>query len=1086
MPTRATNSTAANADDEIDAERGDPGGPAEPRRTRWWSPRAWRVRPRLVALVVIPTAVAVLLGGLRIAESVSNTFTHERIESMAVLGESVVELGNALGKERLLTAAYIAGSPDPANRSDTRLKELEDQRDVVDRAANEVRNGRAELGDPGSDLIAGRLQSMMSSLEELKTIRGEVTDTRITLLPTVTKYRQIITPLGAFNETIAENSEDTPLRESVRAMTALGNAREQLSFESALMLNSLMQKRMSGGVQAAVEQSRARYENEIQNFMASASASQRETFDTTYTGLEVSQMSTIRLRVKMRIGDGEAISGTTSDVNPRTYLDVSNTSLERFQKVEENTAGSVREQAAELRDNARNAALLDALLVLAVLLAVFFATSMVIRSLLRPLRTLREGAIRIAETDLPDAITRMQETSAKPDDIVVTPVKVTTKDEIAEVARSFDEVHRVALMLASDEAALRSNVNAMFVNLSRRSQTLVERQLRLIDGLEQSEQDGDRLSDLFQLDHLATRMRRNNENLLVLSGQDNTRKWAQPVPLVDVLRGAISEVEQYERVNVRAPSHISVLGRPVNDVIHLVAELVENATTFSSHDTQVSVTARQVDHGAVQVEVTDSGIGMPPDELALINQRLAEPPVIDLAVSRRMGLFVVSRLAARHGIRVRISEAHNGGITAFALFPADLLISAGDAPPALGAAPPGVPDTYAEATAAFAASPAPADPAEEWRPQAEPERSVWQSPPPEAPSSLPKRAPGHHGSQPQSAAEPEEYPPSGQDLWSTDAGWNRPALDTPAEPPQERPVRREPQSDAFRPPLDRPSVQPPPARQERQERPAPQEWQEPRRAAPEPPAREERPAQTAGHESAGWSSGWQSPPREEVTAAPPERPEAPANRHERRYPPEPEARDGYGSTAYLSKRYGASAGAGQNTVVPPSPESHSDSLPIFDSIESNWFRRRSGRPAVSAPPPPSRDDAGDETGPIPVVSGGSDASGAGRGGESAGERRPGAAPAAPQRRDDDWRSDADRGWKAARTAADPIAGGLTTSGLPKRVPKANLVPGTAPQPENFKQITSRSADTVRNRFTGFQKGIRQGRTELGDSTPEES
>src|SRR5690606_16458572 len=157
----------------------------------------------------------------------------------------------------------------------------------------------------------------------------------------------------------------------------------------------------------------------------------------------------------------------------------------------------------------------------------------------------------------PDAIGRMRETNVRPGEVKITPIEVESADEFGEVARSFDEVHRAALRLASDEAALRANVNAMFVNLSRRSQSLVERQLRLIEHLEQSEQDDDRLAELFQLDHLATRMRRNNENLLVLSGQDNTRKWAQPVPLVDVLRAAVSEVEQYARVNVRAPSHIS-------------------------------------------------------------------------------------------------------------------------------------------------------------------------------------------------------------------------------------------------------------------------------------------------------------------------------------------------------------------------------------------------------------------------------------------------------------------------------------------------------------------------------------------------
>ncbi|WP_067965561.1 sensor histidine kinase [Nocardiopsis trehalosi] len=1063
MSTRAT-------EDGADARYAEP--PADtagtPKRTqRWWAPRDWRVRSRLVALIVIPTAVALLLAGLRVYENIVNTVTHERIETTAAVGQAVVELANQLGRERLYSAAYIADDPNYERRSPDLLRSLQDQIQETKQSQQALDNAVAELGDPGSSLAADRLQTMLNSLDGLDTVREEVQGTRVTVLPTVTKYRQVINALTDFNQTIAENTDDTPLRESVRALTALSKAREQLSYESALMLHSLMRGSMSGGVQEAIDSSRARYDNEIQNFNGSATAEQRQTFDSTFSGVEVSQMATTRLRVMMRARTDQPLTGVTENDNAATYQDVAVTALERMEDVERSMAGAVEGQAADLRSGALTRAIMDSLLVLAVVIAVFIITSLVVRSLVRPLRSLREGAMRIAEEDLPGSIRRMQETSSAPEDVDVVPIPVTSRDEIGEVARSFDEVHRVALRLASDEAALRSNVNAMFVNLSRRSQTLVERQLRLIDGLEQSEQDSDRLSDLFQLDHLATRMRRNNENLLVLSGQDNTRKWAQPVPLVDVLRGAISEVEQYDRVNVRAPSHISVLGRPVNDVIHLVAELVENATSFSSHDTQVSVTAQVLDGGGVRVEVTDSGIGMAPEEIAATNERLAEPPVIDVGVSRRMGLFVVSRLAARHGIQVRLAEAHNGGIVASAVFPPDLLITPVDpaGPPALGAAP-ATPDTFAEATAAWAANPAPPEPGDVW---ASGRRGD---------GDLPKRNPGI--SRPETEVpgrRADEHPPSGEDLWST--GWNsRPA---PAEPPA--------------PPA-------PPARRA----PEPPAAPEPPRA--EPPAAS--PYTTAGHgdprtgEDRAAPGGRTAEPRpvEETRSwhAPPERPSTdvwgaarPSADDGRQRPADPDPREGYGSTAYLSRRYGG--GAGQNTVVPPSPEDSSEALPIFDAIESNWFRRRTGGP-VSEP----------ESGPIPRVNGNGaaapraarpapgtharaeDARPAAPGGVDRGAERgtAPAAPARPARTEDEWRSDADRGWKAARSAAEPIAGGLTSSGLPKRVPKANLVPGTAPQPENVRQIPTRSADRVRNRFAGLQKGIREGRNRAGDQPSEEN
>ena len=225
------------------------------------------------------------------------------------------------------------------------------------------------------------------------------------------------------------------------------------------------------------------------------------------------------------------------------------------------------------------------------------------------------------------------------------------------------------IRLAGEEALLRANLNAMFVNLSRRSQTLVERQLDIIDVLEQSEQDADRLSSLFRLDHLATRMRRNSENLLVLAGHEASRKWTEAVPLVDVLRASISEIEEYERISLNVQPGVAIVGRAANDVVHLVAELLENAAAFSSEDTQVAVVSQLLSSGGALIEITDEGLGIAAEELVYANWRLDNPPVIDVSVSRRMGLFVVGRLAARHGIRVRLRKLPRGGLSALIWVP---------------------------------------------------------------------------------------------------------------------------------------------------------------------------------------------------------------------------------------------------------------------------------------------------------------------------------------------------------------------------------------------------------------------------------
>ncbi|GAA4918247.1 sensor histidine kinase [Streptomonospora salina] len=1113
------------------------------------------MRPRLIALIVIPTAVALVLGGLRISESAVNTVTHDRIEEAAALGEAVVGLSTELGRERLMAAAFIADDPNYEQRSEESLTAYQDQVKETRQAEQRVKSLIDGLGAPGTPLMATRLQRMQGSMGNLDRVRDEVENTRLTVLPMVTKYTQVLDSLADFNQTIAESTSDTELRESVRSLTAVANARAELSYEGALMVHSLLRGSMSEGIRSEIEDSRATFENERDNFRNSATTDQRQMYEETFVGAEVSQMSTTRLRIVMRARDGQDLSGLTPGDTPDAYQEVVGDVLDRMNEIESNLASSVRSQADSLRTAELNRAIVESVLVLAVLVSVFALTSLVVRSLVRPLRALREGALRIAEDDLPGAISRMQESSAS-GEVEVSPIEVRSRDEIGEVARSFDEVHRVALHLASDEAALRSNVNAMFVNLSRRSQTLVERQLRLIDGLEQGEQDDERLGDLFQLDHLATRMRRNNENLLVLSGQDNTRKWAQPVPLVDVLRGAVSEVEEYERINVRAPSHISVLGRPVNDVIHLVAELVENATSFSSHDSPVAVNAQVMEDGGVRVDVTDSGIGMPPDEIRAVNARLAEPPVIDVGVSRRMGLFVVSRLAARHGIGVQLYEAHNGGITACAILPPDLLITPVEPQAALDSpSTPGTPDTYAEAAAAFAANPAP------------PEPSIWGEQRGSAEPQLPKREPGIN----RADGAGDEHPPSGEDLWQG-SGWNLP----PEQPEQTRPPeppaapRQQPQPSWGEPPQQPPeppqAPQPPepswaeppqapqPPEPPRAEPPQAPQPPEPPRAEPPQPAqqqsgapqwdawdtrrwREQRPSRQHNDETptqsfaqaAEAANPWASQPdpaengrvdgadgQSRQSGRPDDsRPQPASAEAGRQEWHEPENREGYGSAAYLSRRYGG--GAGQDTVVPPSPEGGSDSLPIFDAIESNWFRRRSGGPATEpetgplprfdadpaaaaeeAPDRPQQPQEGSPAGRTSRY--GADTAGAngssGRQGDqymqqdegAPGAHQPHESPASaaqqPHGTEDDWRSEADRGWEAARTAADPMAGGLTTSGLPRRVPKANLVPGTAPEPDNVKQVPARSADRVRNRFSGFQRGVREGRNQIGGNDEE--
>jgi len=253
------------------------------------------------------------------------------------------------------------------------------------------------------------------------------------------------------------------------------------------------------------------------------------------------------------------------------------------------------------------------------------------------------------------------------------PIAVLSTDEIGQVARAVDLVHREAVRLAGEEARLRGSVSAVFASFFRRSHSLLERLLRLIDSLELNEDDPGRLASLFQMDHLATRMRRNSDSALVLAGHETPSRWTEPVTLVDVLRAAVSEIEQYDRVSLNVQQGVSVSGSAAADIVHLVAELLENATTFSPETTRVIVLGHTVRGGDSLINITDGGMGLPEEQLRQLNWRLAHPSLADGAVARQMGLFAVAHLAARHGIKVALGLRPGGGTTAEVHLPAALI-----------------------------------------------------------------------------------------------------------------------------------------------------------------------------------------------------------------------------------------------------------------------------------------------------------------------------------------------------------------------------------------------------------------------------
>ena len=362
---------------------------------------------------------------------------------------------------------------------------------------------------------------------------------------------------------------------------------------------------------------------------------------------------------------------------------------------------SADSNVSSMRDGAIASAIL-ALLFAGVILAAGLCSALIlIRSVLRPLRQLRTGAVELTEVWLPDALRdislgHISRTDGEGRPLAVKAVGVSALDEIGDIARAFDQVQGEVLRLADNEAGLRGKLSEMFTELSGHGQTLMEHQLRLIDELGQTELDAGRRASLVTMNHLATRMRRYSQNLLVLAGHELPGRWNHPVMLVDVITAAVAQTGEYERVSVSVQPDIAVSGPAVVDVVHLIAELAENAASLSAADTPVDISGGALVTGGVLIEVTDQGVGMNPDMMAQANWRLENPPPVEVAVSRNMGLFVVGKLAMRHGVKVRLQPAPTGGLTALVWLPDAVIVL----PEAGGAASPGPaePDTMASST----------------------------------------------------------------------------------------------------------------------------------------------------------------------------------------------------------------------------------------------------------------------------------------------------------------------------------------------------------------------------------------------------
>ncbi|BFO15617.1 hypothetical protein SHKM778_20050 [Streptomyces sp. KM77-8] len=643
--------------------------------------RNWRISTRLVSLLALPVVAATSLGGLRISQSMDDIQQLDNMKLLTDMTKQATELAHALQEERDQSAGPLAHG---GKATDFSVKGF---RDKTDRARNVFIDSSEEIDEASKDGnlkgVRDNLVQLAGDLGELEKIRNTAFATERNSSQTVDGYHRLIVNLIDLSQDMAEATSNPDMIQRTRALASFSAAKEYASIQRAVLAAALPASNTTKGNLA---------END-RLYAESALASQKSelrSFKSIYGDVAATALlqpiedgnSTIRATDEYA-GRALASEFGLASVGERSYrdwLDDSGTKIQQMKNIELTLLEDMEQKARELRSATERDAIIAGVLILLVLGVSLVGAFVVARSMIRSLRRLEDTATKVAQERLPELVKQLSESDPQDVDTSVESVGVHSRDEIGKVAAAFDDVHREAVRLAAEQALLRGNVNAMFTNLSRRSQGLIQRQLSLISELESREADPDQLSSLFKLDHLATRMRRNGENLLVLAGEEPGRRWTRPVPLVDVLRAAASEVEQYERIELSSVPGTEVAGRVVNDLVHLLAELLENATSFSSPQTKVKVTGHALPDGRVLIEIHDTGIGLSPEDLAAINERLASPPTVDVSVSRRMGLFVVGRLSQRHGIRIQLRPSDSGGTTALVMLPVD--VAQGKKPPA--------------------------------------------------------------------------------------------------------------------------------------------------------------------------------------------------------------------------------------------------------------------------------------------------------------------------------------------------------------------------------------------------------------------
>jgi len=643
--------------------------------------RGRSIRLRIYFLVAIPLITMLSLFGYVAYTSVTNWLNLDRAPTLIdETSEPLTNFVNLMQAERRAAVVYLS-QPNAANLSSFQS------------AVNVTKSGAvtvdAALTSPATKNAStpaetAAINKMIGQIDGMPALRAEVAAKKLAPLDALEAYTNIIAGQGAVLQAEANSIQDSaPVLQGLGLISAV-NTQEDVSEQDAVLASALVSGKLTQADRVAFSNAGGRLQDDTLTYEELLTPAELKTYNDTLNQLAPKSIQGDLNTVQQAVPAGVPLSEMElQGLSPQSWQLLTSTWLKAASKAGTSSATAVLAANTQPSIDAKKRVLVLAAVGAIGLILTLLVTILLGRSINRRLTVLRRSALTLAHEQLPSVVARLRRGESVDVAAEAPPLRVGS-DEIGQVGQAIDTVRQTALMSAVEEARVRQGVNDMFRNLARRNQSLLQRQLTVLDDMERKATDPDVLEDLFKMDHLTTRMRRHAEGLIILSGAPPGRSWSAPVKLIDVMRGAVAEVEDYARVNVSTQSRAALAGSAVTDVIHLLAELIENATTLSPPFTQVRVGGETVANGFA-IEIEDRGLGMTPQRLDELNERLANPPDINPANTEQLGLFVVGQLGRRHGISVTLRPSPYGGTTAVALVPRGLIVEEGPAAITAGA-----------------------------------------------------------------------------------------------------------------------------------------------------------------------------------------------------------------------------------------------------------------------------------------------------------------------------------------------------------------------------------------------------------------